>query len=111
MSALFTNQKKMSNSIQTLVRQFKTLEDGVSSNSFKAYTLLAYIMATDPNPVFIHELVKINGTGSMRTSKLVKALAEDGLVQVTPSPTDSRKREVTLTNKGRALAKDLNGGN
>lgn len=81
----------------------------MSSNSFKAYTLLAFIMVTDPNPVFIHELVTANGTGSMRTSKLVKALAEDGLVQVTPSPTDSRKREVTLTNKGRALAKELGG--
>ena len=111
MSALFTNQKKMSNYIQILVHQLNILGYEVSSNSFKAYTLLAYIMATDPNPVFIHELVKINGTGSMRTSKLVKALAEDGLIQVTPSPTDSRKREVTLTNKGRALAKDLKGGN
>ena len=109
MSVLFTNQKKMSNYIQILVHQLKILGYEVSSNSFKAYTLLAFIMATDPNPVFIHELVKINGTGSMRTSKLVRALAEDGLVQVTPSPTDSRKREVTLTNKGRALAKELGG--
>ena len=109
MSALFTNQKKMSNYIQILVHQLNILGYEVSSNSFKAYTLLAYIMATDPNPVFIHELVKINGTGSMRTSKLVRALAEDGLIQVTPSPTDSRKREVTLTNKGRTLTKELGG--
>tara|TARA_R100000458_G_scaffold16764_1_gene14422 strand:+ start:3324 stop:3638 length:315 start_codon:yes stop_codon:yes gene_type:complete len=93
--------------ISTIIRKLETLESLVSSNSNKAFTLLLYVMVTDPNPVYIAELVKLNKTSPMRTKKLLDALSGDGVVQVTVSPEDSRKREVTLTNKGRLLKGEL----
>ena len=93
--------------INTIIKKLETLESLVSSNSSKAFTLILYVMATDPNPVYIAELVKLNGTSPMRTKKLLDALSGDGIVQVTVSPEDSRKREVTLTNTGRLLKGEL----
>tara|TARA_A100001201_G_scaffold74629_1_gene67782 strand:+ start:3813 stop:4157 length:345 start_codon:yes stop_codon:yes gene_type:complete len=90
------------------LNQLTYLDSKTSSNSIQALALLSRVMLLDPNPVYMSELAKYNETGAMRTSKLVKILVKDGLLQITKCPEDSRKREITLTNKGRGLSYNFN---
>tara|TARA_R100000781_G_C4051314_1_gene117687 strand:+ start:308 stop:622 length:315 start_codon:yes stop_codon:yes gene_type:complete len=90
-----------------LIKIFETLEKRVLSNSYKAFKLLLIIMSTDPNPVHVKELVRMNGTSAMRTSKLLDSLCASGLITVIKSADDLRKKDVTLSNQGRKLKEIL----
>ena len=92
---------------KNMLKLLHYLSANVSSNSVEAFKLLAMIMATDPNPIFIRELVDLNGTSAMRTGKLLDKLADDCLIQIIKSPEDGRKREITLTNYGRKLKEKI----
>ena len=63
--------------------------------------------ATTRAPLTTHTLRERLGLDSGYLSRLLRRLAEDGLIHVTPDPADRRRRQVNLTEAGRERWREL----
>lgn len=92
--------------LQVLQRQRRAMTDWVTNLSdltVEQSRYIGFIEAHESNGLIAREIAEVTGRSAATIAATLQTLEDLGYVQRTPSPTDSRQKFISLTDRGRQL--------